>query len=524
MKAGRERDEALRALRELRATRRRRFVGQIEVMELVYRVYVAAIFGAIALAVVSGAVHDAAIGPGDVADIAAKGPALLGLAVAVAALAGLRSGARGGPLAIEEAEVQYVLLAPIERRLTLRPVALAQLRTALLAGAVLGVVAGNFAFRRLPGSAPVWFACLALFGALLPLCALGAALLACGRRLRPRPATAVGLLVVAWSLADVVLGATTSPATMLGLLATLPLQHGGRELLAALGVAVALGAGWVGLRGLGGLSLEAARRRATLAAEMRFSASVHDVRTVILLRRQLASEKPRRRPWLRLRAPRLARRPIWRRGWQSFLRWPAARLVRVLLADAAAGAVAVAGWAGATPLLVLPGPILFLAALDLVEPLAQEADHPLRRDLLPLEAKALIYRHLLAPASAMVAVVLLGTLTAMALGASGTAAEVGLAMAVPTAALLLCCAALSATYDPYANLLMPQMGLFQSALPVIAATVAVGLPLLIARHVVESGQGPFGAVLSIELTVTFGAWVLALWLGKRVSGQAEVAA
>ena len=139
------------------------------------------------------------------------------------------------------------------------------------------------------------------------------------------------------------LGATTSPATMLGLLATLPLQHGARELLAALGVAVALAAGWLGLRRLGGLSLEAARRRATLAAEMRFSASVQDVRTVILLRRQLASEKPRRRPWLRLRAPRLARRPVWRRGWQSLLRWPAARLVRVLLAGAAAGAVAVAG-------------------------------------------------------------------------------------------------------------------------------------------------------------------------------------
>ena len=53
---------------------------------------------------------------------------------------------------------------------------------------MLGAVAGNFVFRRLPGSAPEWFACLALFGALLPLCALVAALLASGRRLRPRPA------------------------------------------------------------------------------------------------------------------------------------------------------------------------------------------------------------------------------------------------------------------------------------------------------------------------------------------------
>jgi hypothetical protein len=255
---------------------------------------------------------------------------------------------------------------------------------------------------------------------------------------------------------------------------------------------------------------------------MRFSASVQDVRTVILLRRQLASEKPRGRPWLALRAPRLWRRPIWRRGWQSLLRWPAPRLVRVLLAGAAAGAVAVAGWSEATPLLALPGPILFVAALDLVEPLAQEADHPLRRDLLPIEPANLIYRHLLAPVAAMVLVALGGTLVAMALGAPGIAAEVGLAMAVPTAFVLLCCAALSATNNPYAYLLVPQMGLFQSGLPVGVAMIAVGLPLLIARQVADNGHSPFGAVLSIEIALTVGAGALAIWLGKRFAGQAQV--
>ena len=89
--------------------------------------------------------------------------------------------------------------------------------------------------------------------------------------------------------------------------------------------------------------------------------------------------------------------------------------------------------------------------------------------------------------------------------------------------MLLCCAAVSATNDPYANLLMPQMGLFQSVLPVIAATVAVGLPLLIARQWPKAATSPFGAVLSIELTVIIGAWALAAWLRKRVTGQAEVA-
>jgi hypothetical protein len=170
----------------MRSTRRRRFVGQIDnAMEILYRVYVAAFFAAIAFAVLAGIVHDAGVGAEAADEIAGKGPALLGAGVALAALAGLRSGARGGPLAIEDADVQYLLLAPVDRGTALRPGALRQMRVGAFAGAALGAVAGNFAFRRLPGSPAEWFACLALFGALLPLSTLSCALVASGRRLRP---------------------------------------------------------------------------------------------------------------------------------------------------------------------------------------------------------------------------------------------------------------------------------------------------------------------------------------------------
>ena len=113
----------------MRSTRRRRFVGQLDnVMEILYRVYVGAFFGAVALAVLAGIVHDAGVGAEAADEIADKGPALLGAVVALAALAGLRSGARGGPLAIEDAEVQYVLLAPVDRGMALRPAGPAQMR------------------------------------------------------------------------------------------------------------------------------------------------------------------------------------------------------------------------------------------------------------------------------------------------------------------------------------------------------------------------------------------------------------
>jgi hypothetical protein len=481
----------------MRSARRRRFVGQLDVMEVVYRVYVAAIFGAIALSLIAGAVNDAHVSDHAVASLADHGPALLGIAVALAVFAGLRSGARGGPLAIEDAEVQYVLLAPIDRAAALRSSALRQLRIATLGGAVLGAVAGNFAFRRLPGSPVEWLACLAAFGAAVPLCTLGSALLASGRRLRPVVAGSIGALLVAWSLADVVLGTKTSPATMLGVLATLPLQSGTVAAGSALGFAIAAAAGL-------------------------FSASVQDLRAVVLLRRQLASESPRRRPWVRLRDPALASRPVWRRGWQSILRWPAARLGRVLAVGALAGLLAAAAWSGTTPLIALAGIALLVAALDLVEPLAQEVDHPLRRDLVPVKPASLIQQHLVAPVATMSVVTMLGALTAVALGSATTAAGVGVVMVVPTAFVLLCCAALSATNDPYAYLLVPQIGYMQTALPIVVAMIAVAAPVLVARAVADSGGSAVGAAALVEAVLLGVAAIMAAWLGQRVAGRTVV--
>jgi hypothetical protein len=512
------------ALGELRAARRRRFVAQIDVMEVLYRVYLGAIFGGIALAVIAGWVEEAPASASAIADMKEHGPAVLGLALALAVLMGLRSGARGGPLAIEAAEVQYVLLAPIDRGAALRPAAWRQLRIAVIGGTVLGAVIGNFVFRRLPGSPVAWIACLALLGALLPLCALAAALLASGRRLRPLVASAIGTGLVAWTLADLLLGATTSPATLAGEIGTLPLQGGGSHLvLAGVGLAIALALAWFGLRAVGRIALEAARRRAALTAELRFSASVQDLRTVVLLRRQLASERPRRRPWIRLGAVASSRYPVWRRGWQSFLRWPLGRVVRVLAIGLAAGAAIAAAWSGVTLLFVLPGLLLMVAALDLVEPLAQETDHPTRRELLPLAAANLIQRHLVPSFAAMAALLLFATLAALALGPSASAAGVGIAMLFPTALVLVCCAALSATNDPYAYLLKPALGYAQSGAPIVIAVIATGGPVLAAREAARHGGSATSAAISLEFFLLLVGVAMAWWLGKRMTDESAVA-
>jgi hypothetical protein len=510
--------DAVAAMKAMRSARRRRYVARADVMEVLYRVYLGGLAAIFILAFLAGALHEVSADPGSIDSIRDHAPAVIGLAVALLVLAGLRSGARGGPLAIEAAEVRYTLLAPVSRRTALRPAALAQLRLAVIGGAIFGAVVGNFVFRRFPGSAVEWIGSLAAFGAAVPITVLGAALVACGRRLHIGVASAIGLLLVAWSALDLALGWNSSPTTMLGDLATLPLQHGADAALAAVGAVLALAALAAGLLGIGGLRLEAARRRAELVAEMRFSASVQDLRTVILLRRQLASEHPRRKPWLRLRGT--ARNPVWRRDWQSFLRWPVVRIVRVVLIAVAAGGLAVGGFDLTPVLFALPGPLLLVAALDLIEPLAQESDHPTRRLLLPLTASELIRRHLWAPVTAMAIVLVIASVTAaVASGDPSLALGVGAVVFIPLAAVLICAAAVSATNDPYEFALSPQIAQTVSLAPIVVSLIAGFLPLFVAWKI-EGGNGAkVGGVFGIDLVLVFlvivGLAALSLRFNKR---------
>jgi Family of unknown function (DUF6297) len=508
------------AMKAMRAARRRRYVARTDVMEVLYRVYLGAIVALFVLAFLAGALHEVPADPAAVHDIRVHAPAIFGIAVAILLLAGLRAGARGGPLAIEPAEVRYTLLAPVSRRTALRPAAVSQLRIAVIAGAVFGAVVGNFVFRRFPGTALEWIGALAAFGALVPIVVLGGAMVASGRRLRLWVASGVGVALVLWSVLDLALDWNSAPTTMLGDLATLPLQHGASAWLAALGALLALAVLAAGLLGIGGLGLEAARRRAELVAEMRFSASVQDLRTVILLRRQLASERPRRKPWLRRGGGPTAAHPIWQRGWQSFLRWPAVRISRVVLIAVAAGGLAVAGFSQTPVLFILPGPLLFVAALDLIEPLAQENDHPDLARLLPIENRVLMRRHLAAPAVAAGVVLAIAALAAAAFGGDpGLALGVGAVALVPVALLVICGAAVSATNDPYEFILTPQLAQFAAFGPVGAVAIGTFLPLFAAWRVEAADGTRIGAALStlpiVLILAMAGVGVLTWRAGKR---------
>src|SRR3954454_24261165 len=210
------RESAGAVLHDLRTARRRHYLRQLDWVDALYKAYLTAIAAGAATVIVSGALGDDRASSATIATITARGPAVLGLVVALLVAAGLRSGARGGPLALQPPDVHQILLAPIDRRLALRGPAVAQLRTRLFVGAVAGAVIGNLAFRRLPGKPGAWVACGVAFFAVAAAAGMGAALLASGQRIGPRAAALLGALVVAWSALDWGLHGTSSPLTMLG--------------------------------------------------------------------------------------------------------------------------------------------------------------------------------------------------------------------------------------------------------------------------------------------------------------------
>ena len=504
-------NDGSRALRDLRRARRRRAYGDLDWTDALYKAYVTAIFSAIGGGTLSGWIGGRPVAPAELATALDRGPALIGLVVAVVVAGGLRSGGRGGPLALQPADVAHVLLAPVSRSLALRGPAVKQLRFSAFLGAVVGMAAGNLAAQRLPGSYVSWMAWGGAAGLVAGLAWTGSALVASGFGIGRRRAAGLAAVAVGWSVADVAAGTVTSPASCLGRLAmsTLGVVPGSTPGLLLLALPAA------GLLGVGGTSLEATRRQAGLVAQLRFAVTMQDVRTVILLRRQLAAEGPRRRPWIRLPTSRRGSWPVWRRDWQGVLRWPAVRLLRLGVLGLVAGLAAAGAWRGTPSLILAAGAALLVAAVDSVEGLAQEADHPVRRDTVPLPSRRLTLRHLATPSVVMAAVVVVGVLGALAAGDVVTVLTVGALVAAPAALAAVGGAALSVGTNPVSPLGVELFAgtklVIRSVGPAVLAVTGV-LPVLAARASVDAGGSAAAgaapaAVAVLAVVVAAAAWM-----------------
>jgi hypothetical protein len=395
---------------------------------------------------------------------------------------------------------------------------------------VFGGSFGQLAGRRLPGTAIAWFASGALFGILVGLAWVGTALVAHTTRLPLTAATAIGLVLIGWQVAAVATD-VPGPADQWGDLALWGWRQHPVDLLA---VAAAVAIVVIGLLRVGRTSLEALDRRASLVAQLRFAVTMQDLRTVILLRRQLSHEHTRARPWLRLPG-RGGGDPVRRRGWHSLLRLPVGRLVRMAALAAAIGACQVAVLRGTTPLVVVSALLSFVLGLEVLEPLSQEVDQPDRTDSFPIERGELMVRHLVAPAVALFPFALISLAAATAVlanlhdapglgGSLGVGALVALATAYGGAAGSTISVVRDAP-DPMSTnnqemFLPPEMAGITTSLRMLIPLVVSGIGALSVLLVRAALRGPDpSAVLGTAIRTTVGVVLLCaaviIWVRKR---------
>ena len=513
-------DDTLDVLYDLRRRRKRHRLGDIEWFDAAYRVYLVALFGGGTVLWISSSISDTTVSDQSVADIARNGPALIGLITALTFLAALRSGAQGGPLALEAPDVAYVMLSPVDRtRALLRPVT-QRARSAASLAATFGAIVGQLAGRRLPGTPIAWAASGAAFGITTALLWAGTALIAHAIRLPLWIATSLGLAGVAWQSAALAWH-VPGPANLYGSLAMWGWRQHPLDLAAPLLAVIVI---VIGVSLLQQTSLDALARRSSLVAQLRFAVTMQDLRTVILLRRQLNQEQTRGTPWLAV--PRWITHPIPRRGIASVARFPLTRLVRMTAFAAMAGVFQAMVLRDTTPALIGTALMLFVLGLEVMEPLSQEVDQPDRTDSLPIERGELLVRHLLAPAVALVPFAVIAAASAVAVLGTSRAIAPAAILALPTVLAGAAGGVVSIVRDApdptkgatAQAFVPPEMAGISSAmrvgLPILVSALAASTVLLV-RHAEQLGTSTVGAALRGAIGAALLSCLIGYWVRRR---------
>lgn len=505
------------AIADLARARRRRRVADADWFEQLYRAYLTVIGCAMVALVAASFVGNDEVSTSTLHRIAVEGPAIIGAVCAAALLVGARSGGRGGPLALEAAYVQHVLLAPVDRDHAMREPARKLLVQSAITGGVVGGLAGLVASERLPTPTAGLIGGAAAAGAATGVAAVGLAMVFAGRRLGMWFADALALPLAAASAYDIVNHTEVSPATWFGRLA-LSAVHG--DVAGAIGaVVVALVLAGAGLWFVGDTSLEASLRRASLVSSLRFAVTRQDLRTVVLLQRRLAQDRSRATPWLPFTPPGPGQQ--WRRDWQGMLRLPSRRVARMLVLAAVAVTAGWAVWEGTLAMVVVVGLAMHALALDVIEPYAQELDHPTLWGSFPASPGKVLLRHLPAPATALV-LAAIPVVVGVAVVAGGTIAGVTAATAVSGAIGSVIGAAATVATPPFESSLVfagaPEavgMQVVFRLLWPVAVTIISVLPLLAAHAALGQGQDPVASATSTLPLIAIPLAAAGTWLNVR---------
>lgn len=423
------RSEGLAAYREMRRVRRARLLGDNAArFDRFYQGYLTVFFVALVTAYLASLLHETQSTPAQLANVRNYGPGVVGILFVVAVALGTRSGARGGPLVVDAPDVRYVLSAPLPRRRVLTPLALRKLVSWTLLGALCGTAAGVLASLRLPGTRGAWIGYGLLFGLVVGGTTSGAAMVVSGLRLARWPVTMAALGGVAWGCVALATGRSLAQFGWLGQLALIPFL---RDTSGLLLVAPAMAIMVVGLLTAPGFSIEAAERRADLAARIKFGLATRDFRTVIVLSKSLAQERSRRRRWIAFRAGSGRRFAVWKRDIEGLARWPSTRLLRLVALAVLAGLAARAAWGGFVWAVPLGGVVLWLIGVEVSSALAIEAETRIWARSFPVPDSTLMRRHFALPLAMGIACGVVAVGGASLVGWNRDLAVAALALVVP---------------------------------------------------------------------------------------------
>jgi hypothetical protein len=363
---------------------------------------------------------------------------------------------------------------------------------------------------------------------------MGLGLLAHTLRVPRWLATSVGLAVLVWQAAAVGWPQVPGPLDTVG---SLGLWGWRQPPLDLVPVALSVAAVAVGFVLLRRISLDALARRSSLVAQLRFAVTMQDLRTVVLLRRQLNQEHSRRRPYLRLRrasGSTSLTRHVWRRGWHGLLRFPVTRLVRMAALAAGMGVLQAAVIRGTTPAFIGTAVLGFVLGLEAMEPLSQEIDQPDRTDALPVPRGELMFRHLFAPAVLLVPfAAVAGVAAFLTLGAHPDALAPVAVLALPTVWAGCVGGVISIVRDApdptggssQQAFMPPEMVGFSSAIrllwPIIVASLATCTAML-PRVALQRGDSALGASVRGALGCLLLTGLVAYWVRVRDKVRASV--
>ncbi len=510
------------ALRAMRNQRRRHRVADMEWFEALYKVYIAAFLGGSAILFLSGLSTDTPLTTQQMTNLLAHAPHAVGLIAAVVVFIGLRSGANGGPIAVEEPEVRHVLLAPLNHAAVLRHPAIQRLRTFAFAGAIAGGTANQLLGRRVPNapSLVVFAMWGAIAGALLGMLFIIAALIVHGLGFARWMATALATVLAGWQV--IVTFNDSHIAGPFDTIGSISLWWSRHSYIDIVGVVAILVLAIFAIALAGRLSLEALSRRSSLVSQMKFAVTLQDIRTVVLLRRQLSQEHMRVKPWVKV--PKALRKDVViGRGFRSMAHFPLRRVIRMKLLTMTGAAALVAAWRGTTPAVVVAGLMFFIVGLDAVEPLSQEVDQPDRTDALPHDRGLLMVKHLAVPALFMFPFLLAGVFVAYVAEPHTSTLMYSVLLGIPALLGGVAGAAINAVKgapDPAGGatqgLAMPPevagMTTMVRAVWPPAVAVIASLPVLATRHGFETGIDMLGNTLRaaggvVILLILVGGWV-----------------